>query len=55
VIEEIWETERQYVTDLEVLVNVYLIPLRDSLKNRGSILPANEIPKIFGNIEQILR
>jgi len=54
VLEELWETEGSYVQDLEVIVNFYLIPLRDALKNRSNIIDPHDIPKIFSNIEQIL-
>jgi hypothetical protein len=55
IVEELWDTERQYVSDLEVIVNMYLIPLRDVLKNRATIIHPSEIPKVFSNVETLLR
>lgn len=46
VIREILTTERDYVKDLDVLVAVFVIPLRAM-----SVLPEAEIVKLFSNVE----
>ncbi len=54
IMEEIWDTEKQFVEDLEVMVNLYLLPLRDSLKNRADIIDPKNIKGLFANVEQLL-
>jgi len=53
-LKDLWENEKEFVGDMEVIVNMYLLPLRDSLKNRRQIIDEKDIPKLFSNSEQLL-
>eukprot|EP01102_Stenamoeba_stenopodia_P010323 TRINITY_DN309_c0_g1_i4.p1 TRINITY_DN309_c0_g1~~TRINITY_DN309_c0_g1_i4.p1 ORF type:complete len:717 (-),score=274.45 TRINITY_DN309_c0_g1_i4:159-2309(-) len=48
IVQEIIETEKEYVEDLEIIINVFLIPLSDH-----TILTQEEIYSVFTNIETI--
>jgi hypothetical protein len=50
VIDEIIQTEKDYVWDLNILINVYMNPLL----SRG-ILSANEVQRLFSNITTLVK
>jgi len=49
VIYEIIETEKDYVRDLEIMIDLFVKPLKDK-----NILEAQDISKVFNNIEVIV-
>lgn len=49
-INEIIDTERDYITDLEIVADLFVAPLRGD-----NIISAADVGKIFSNIEQILQ
>jgi len=48
VIYEMIDTERDYVNDLSIIINLYMLPM---IKN--NLLPKREIKTLFSNIEQL--
>ncbi|KAI8822520.1 rho guanine nucleotide exchange factor [Fimicolochytrium jonesii] len=49
VIHEIAVTEKDYVADLEIIINVYMNPMKKKL-----LLPAKDMAIIYSNVEQLL-
>eukprot|EP00013_Stygamoeba_regulata_P002586 CAMPEP_0177636664 /NCGR_PEP_ID=MMETSP0447-20121125/4557_1 /TAXON_ID=0 /ORGANISM="Stygamoeba regulata, Strain BSH-02190019" /LENGTH=787 /DNA_ID=CAMNT_0019138537 /DNA_START=40 /DNA_END=2403 /DNA_ORIENTATION=- len=49
IINEIIDTEKHYVRDMEIMRDVYLIPLREK-----NLLTKDELNSIFGNVELII-
>jgi hypothetical protein len=47
---EILETELKYVSDLKLVVELFLRPLREEKKN---LIKESEVRAIFGNIEEV--
>ena len=48
ILEELIETERNYLSDLEVIINVFYIPLQEK-----SLLAKEQMYKLFSNIQDI--
>jgi hypothetical protein len=51
---EIYETEKRFVRDMQVLVEHFLQPLRDEANTMRPIISAAKLDIIFSNIENIL-
>jgi hypothetical protein len=49
IIKELLDSEAQYIKDLQVLVQVYVIPCQEK-----EILSRTEIKTLFGNVESII-
>ena len=56
VIYELFNTEREYVRDLEIIIDIFVSPLRRAAgsSHSSTILSAKDISSIFGNIEILL-
>ena len=54
IVNEILETERAYVKNLNVMVNIFLKPIQNKAFSANQILSNSEISQIFSNVETIL-
>lgn len=58
IVQELVQSERNYVTDIEILIKLYLEPLRRSNSNDeedvSDLLTAQEVHAVFSNIDQVL-
>lgn len=50
VVEEIIQTESDFVTDMNTLITLYLNPIL-----AGGILSANEVERLFSNISTLIK
>ena len=54
IVKEILETEKVYVKNLNLIVDVYLKPLRVQLRAKKPLLSPADISSIFSNIEMLI-
>jgi len=57
-IEELIVTEQKYINDLDVLIRIFLDPIKCNLaneENKTKILDEKEVRLIFGNVEEIFK
>eukprot|EP01088_Endostelium_zonatum_P017473 TRINITY_DN5174_c0_g1_i3.p1 TRINITY_DN5174_c0_g1~~TRINITY_DN5174_c0_g1_i3.p1 ORF type:complete len:1111 (+),score=306.91 TRINITY_DN5174_c0_g1_i3:151-3483(+) len=53
IVQEILTTERSYLHSIEFVITSYLIPLRIQANSPQPILKAEDIPKVFSNLDEI--
>src|SRR4051812_33709994 len=53
VVREILSSEHIYVSNLRVLIEVFLQPLRRAVESGKGIIPPEDIKSIFSNLEDI--
>eukprot|EP01125_Pyxidicula_operculata_P004908 TRINITY_DN1817_c0_g1_i2.p1 TRINITY_DN1817_c0_g1~~TRINITY_DN1817_c0_g1_i2.p1 ORF type:complete len:764 (+),score=191.86 TRINITY_DN1817_c0_g1_i2:34-2325(+) len=54
IIQEILDTERTYIKNLEVLMNVFYEPLKKSVESSSPLLNVTQLNTIFGDIKLII-
>lgn len=54
IVREMVKTERQYVRDLTILIQLFLLPLKSAGEEAG-LLSKEELYKIFSNVETLLK